>query len=197
MTVLTIPQCAGAWLGASGPRSRMVEFVAISMAESSLDDEAVSPVGAEGLWQVMPFWFPDLGLPPDQWADPHVNALAAVAISGHGSNCAAWDTCYRDIGSSGRYTFLSFPEPGSAAANNIPQVAAVLGVNPPVPPPGGGGNPGTYNPNMPRVAAAWQAAGVVLTSYSDTYSSSMALLIKRTNELGNQFVPAGPPPQGY
>ena len=197
MTVLTIPQCAGAWLGANGPRSRMVEFVAISMAESSLNDEAVSPAGAEGLWQVMPFWFPDLGLPADQWADPHVNAEAAVAISGHGSNCAAWDTCYRNILVSGRYTFLAFPESGSAAYNNIPQVAAVLGVNPPVPPPGGGGNPGSYNPSIPRVANAWAAAGVVLTAYSDTYLTSMTLLTKRANTLLRQYKPAGPPPQGY
>lgn len=197
MTVLSIPQCAGAWLGAGGPRSRMVEFVAISMAESSLNDAAVSPVGAEGLWQVMPFWFPELGLPPSQWADPHVNAEAAVKISGGGSNCAAWDTCYRDINASGRYTFLGFPESGSAAANNIPQVAATLGVTPPVPPPTGPGPTGTFTTSLPMVTAAWQQLGQAIGKDTDTFAASMTLLTQRAGNLAKQFVPSGPPPQGY
>lgn len=197
MTYLTIPQCAGAWLGAGGPRSRMVEFVAVSMAESSLDTIAVSPVGAEGLWQVMPFWFPDLGLPPGSWSDPHVNAEAAVRISGHGSNCAAWDTCYRDIAASGRYNFLSFPEPGSAAANNIPQVAAALNVTPPVPPPHGKSPGGTYTNDIPRLDAAWQVLGQAVTTDSAQFAQSMILLSTRATALAKQFVPSGPPPTGY
>lgn len=197
MTYLTIPQCAGAWLGAGGPRSRMVEFVSISMAESSLDDTAVSPVGAEGLWQVMPFWFPELGLPPSQWSDPHVNAIAAVRISGGGSNCAAWDTCYRDIAASGRYTFLGFPEAGSAAANNIPHVAAVLGVTPPVPPPGGPTPTGTFTADLPKVDAAWQRLGQAVGKDTDVFAASMALLVQRAAALAIQFVPSAPPPQGY
>lgn len=197
MGVLTISQCAGAWLGATGPRTRMVEFVAISMAESSLNDDAVSPVGAEGLWQIMPFWWAQLGLPGDEWMVPSVNAEAAVAISGHGANCAAWDTCYANIAQSGRLNFLSFPQPGSAAANNIPTVAAALGVNPPVPPPGGGPSPSGYNPNLPRVAAAWQNVGTALTTTSFDFATSMALVVTRTQNIGKQFIPSGPPPQGY
>jgi len=197
VTYLTIPQCAGAWLGAGGPRSRMVEFVCVAMAESSLNDTAVSPVGAEGLWQIMPFWFPELGLPPSEWSNPGVNATAAVRISGHGSNCAAWDTCYRDIAASGRYNFLSFPEPGSAAANNIPHVAAVLNVNPPVPPPTGSHPGGTFSNNIPRLTAAWQAAGSAITTDSGAFAASMALLAQRATALATQFVPSGPPPQGY
>lgn len=197
MTTLTIPQVAGAWLGAGGPRSRMVEFVAISMAESSLNDSVTSPVGAEGLWQIMPFWFPDLGLPPSQWADPHVNAEAAVMISGHGSNCAAWDTCYLNINSSGRFNFLSFPQPGSAAANNIPQVAAALNVTPPVPPPGGPGPTGHFTNDIPRLDAAWHVLGQAVTTDSAAFAQSMTLLSTRAAALAKQFVPAGPPPTGY
>lgn len=197
MTILTIPQCAGAWLGAGGPRSRMVEFVSISIAESGLRTDAVSPVGAEGLWQVMPFWFPSLHLPPSGWADPHINAEAARMISGGGNNCAAWDTCYADINSSGRYNFLSFPEPGSAAAGNIPHVAAVLNVTPPVTPPGGHQPGGHYTNNIPRLTAAWRMTGAALTTDSGTFAASMALLSQRAANLATQFVPSGPPPTGY
>lgn len=197
MAYLTIPEVAGAWLGAGGPRSRMVEFVAISMAESSLDDTAVSPVGAEGLWQVMPFWFPELGLPPSEWSNPHINAIAARRISGGGSNCAAWDTCYRDIAASGRYNFLSFPESGSAAANNIPHIAAVLNVTPPVPPPTGPQPTGHYTNNIPRLTAAWQTLGHTMTTDSAAFAASMALLSKRAVALATQFTPSGPPPTGY
>lgn len=197
MTYLTIPQCAGAWLGAGGPRSRMVEFVCIAMAESSLDTVAVSPVGAEGLWQIMPFWFPSLHLPPSGWSDPHINATAARMISGGGNNCAAWDTCYRDIAASGRYNFLSFPESGSAAANNIPHVAAVLNVTPPVPPPTGPQPTGHYTNNIPRLTAAWQTLGHTMTTDSAAFAASMALLSKRAVALATQFTPSGPPPTGY
>ena len=197
MGVITIPQCAGAWLGAGGPRQHMIEFVAVSMAESSLDDTAVSPVGAQGLWQVMPFWWAQLGLPASEWSVPHINALAAVAISGHGSNCAAWDTCYTDINASGRFNFLAFPQVGSAAANNIPQVAAALNLTPPVPPPGGSIPGGGFTTSMPRVSAAWQGVGSALTANTDSFAASMALLVSRAGSLATQFAPSGPPPQGY
>lgn len=196
MAVLSIQQVAGAWMGAGGPQSHVVEFVAISMAESSLNDTAVSPVGAEGLWQVMPFWFPDLGLPPNEWSVPSVNARAAVLISGHGGNCAAWDTAYADINASGRFNFLAFPQPGSAAANNIPQVAAALGQHPPVPPPGSPGPTGHYTQSMPRVEAAWNLVGATLTTFSVQYQTSMVLLQSRTKTLGSQYLPPGGSPLG-
>jgi hypothetical protein len=119
-------QVADAWVDAGGPKSRAVEWVAIAEGESSFDTEAVSDVGALGLWQIMPFNFEPNGVSQSDWADPVSNALVAVRMSGHGTNCAAWDSCYTDIEASGRYEFLSYPQPGSADYNNIPGVSAAL-----------------------------------------------------------------------
>jgi hypothetical protein len=124
---LTLLQAADVWIAAGGPRSRAAEFVAIGMGESSLEPSAQSPAGAQGIWQVMPFWWPQLGLNPAMWDDPLTNARAAVAISGHGTNCAAWDSAYRNIYASGRYPFLGWPEPGSVDYANLLHVSVALG----------------------------------------------------------------------
>lgn len=127
MAVLSIGQ-AGAALARQGmPARRIPEFVAVAMAESSLDTEAKSPVGALGLWQIMPFNFAGLGLDIAFWDNPDTNARAAVLLSGSGTNCAAWDTCYANIAASGRYRFLGWPETGSAAFNNLPAAASGTG----------------------------------------------------------------------
>ncbi len=124
---LSILQIANAWLAAGGPESRVVEFTAIALGESSGETSAVSSAGAEGTWQIMPEHWAALGLDGSRWADPVVNARAAVMLSGHGTNCAAWDSAYRDIYASGRYAFLAWPEPGSADYGHMQQVAVVLG----------------------------------------------------------------------
>lgn len=125
--LLTMEQVANAWVDAGGPSNRAVEWVAIAMGESGLNTTALSPVGAEGLWQIMPFHWGPLGLDGSLWADPLTNAKAAVAISGHGTNCAAWDSAYRNIYASGRYSFLAWPEPGSADYEHMQTVAAAIG----------------------------------------------------------------------
>lgn len=127
MTVWSRQQAAG-FLYAAGMRgARINEFVAIAVCESSLDDHARSPADARGLWQVEPFWAATLGVPVGSLYDPNVSARAAVFISGHGANCAAWDTCYRDIQASGRYTFLHWPEAGSCAETHLAGVAVNTG----------------------------------------------------------------------
>lgn len=125
--ILSPRQAAFAWNAAGGQTGRAVEFTAIAVAESSLDTNAISPAGALGLWQIMPANFAPLGVDQGQWYVPVVNARAAVLLSGRGSNCAAWDTAYANIGRSGRYRFLGWPERGSAAWNNLSYVAAHLG----------------------------------------------------------------------
>ena len=127
MTVLSAADVAGYWLGAGGPKSRIVEWVAIALGESGYDTEARSPVGALGLWQIMPFNAPPYGYTAGQLTDPAVNARITVQMSGGGTNCAAWDSAYRNIGASGRYTFLAWPEEGSADWNNLATAAAQLG----------------------------------------------------------------------
>lgn len=133
MTVWSVHDVYGFWVTEGGPANRGVEFVAIAIAESSLDDHAVSVTSARGLWQEEPFWANSYGITVESLFDPRTNALVAVGISNHGQNCAAWDTAYADINVSGRYGFLAYPEHGSAAANNIPYVSNVLGRNPGIP----------------------------------------------------------------
>jgi Transglycosylase SLT domain len=124
---LTMHQVADAWIAAGGPRNRAVEWVGICWGESSGRTDAVSVDGALGLFQIMPFNWGPLGLDERDWQDPVTNARAAVIMSGHGTNCAAWDSAYADIQASGRYRFLGYPEKGSADYNNALQAAVVLG----------------------------------------------------------------------
>jgi len=125
--VLSAADVAGYWLGAGGPKSRIVEWVAIAIGESGFDTAAQSPAGALGLWQIMPFNAPTYGYTPGQLTNPAVNARIAVLMSGGGTNCAAWDSCYRDIQATGRYTFLAWPEQGSPNWHNLAVAAAELG----------------------------------------------------------------------
>lgn len=109
--------------------ARCNEFVAIGICESSLETDAISPAGALGLWQIMPFNFGPLGLAVSDWRNPDTNARAAVLLSGHGANCAAWDTCYADIQASGRFSFLNWPQAGSCAAGHLGAVSVVTGTS--------------------------------------------------------------------
>ena len=121
-------QAVAGFLAAAGmPGNRINEFVAIAVCESSLDDHALSPADARGLWQIEPFWAGSLGVSVESLYDPMVNARGAVFISGHGANCAAWDTCYDDIQASGRFSFLSYPQSQSCAFTNIVGVSIVTG----------------------------------------------------------------------
>lgn len=139
MAVLTALQVADYWIAAGGPKNRAVEWVAISLGESSYDDTVVSSAGAIGLWQIMPFNAAPNGVSVAQLYEPQYNAEVAVKMSGHGANCAAWDSCYVNIARSGRYSFLGWPEQGSADWNNLAIVSAQLGhdkLGGAVPPPG-------------------------------------------------------------
>ena len=137
MTILTIPQAATYLTDFGMPRSRVVEFVSIGIAESGLRTDALSSAGAIGVWQQMPFNATDRGYPASDLYDPNINALITVELSGQGVNCAAWDTAYADIGATGRYSFLAWPEAGSAAWRNEGMVAAVLSHGYPAPVTGG------------------------------------------------------------
>lgn len=151
MTQLTAVQVADTWIAAGGPESRAVEWTAISMGESSFETSAVSSAGAIGLWQIMPFNAAPNGVTVDDLYNPLLNARVAVRMSGAGTNCAAWDSCYRDIEVSGRYTFLGWPEVGSADYNNLQTVAALIGrdkLGGQVPPPGA-----TVPPQIAKTAA--------------------------------------------
>lgn len=127
MTILTAYQVVNAWTTAGGPRNRAVAWAAVSFAESSWDTLATSYTYAHGLWQIEPGSWPPGAGPGSDWPDPDANALAAVILSGGGMNFAPWDTAYANIGATGRYAYLAWPEPGSAAANNMGMVQGEVG----------------------------------------------------------------------
>lgn len=129
MTVRSAREVAAAWERNGGPSASVVEWIAIAMGESSLNDAVVSSAGAIGCWQIMPFNAHWGGGSVGDLYDLDYNAKVAVLMSGNGTNCAAWDSCYADIYRSGRYAFLGYPEHGSADFNNIPVAAALLGVD--------------------------------------------------------------------
>lgn len=163
MTILTAVQVADYWIGAGGPKSRAVEWVAIAIGESGFNDQVVSPAGAIGVWQIMPF---NAGVGGGTVADlynPAYNAKVAVLMSGGGANCAAWDSCYVNINASGRYTFLGWPEQGSADwFNLVPAQAALLGH----------GLTGITNPGPPGMPDSLEAA------------------IKAWQDIGDRSIPA-------
>lgn len=127
MTTLTALQVADLWIAAGGPKNRAVEWTAISLGESGYQTDVVSSAGAIGLWQIMPFNAAPHGFTVQDLYNPDDNAKVAVAMSNGGQNCAAWDSCYADIGASGRYTFLAWPERGSADYANLAEVSVELG----------------------------------------------------------------------
>lgn len=134
MSTLSASHVVALWKQAGGAANRAVEFAAIAGAESSLDTRATSSTGARGLWQIEYYNASWAHATADDLYDPLVNARAAIYGSGDGTNCAAWDTCYYDINTSGRYSFLAYPERGSAAWNWIPTITAGLGTGDYTPP---------------------------------------------------------------
>ncbi|HEV2371399.1 MAG TPA: transglycosylase SLT domain-containing protein, partial [Streptosporangiaceae bacterium] len=85
MTTWSRQDVAGFLAAAGMPANRINEFVAIAVCESSLDDQAVSPADAIGLWQVIPSTAAGVGFTRAQMFNPRLNAIAAVRISGHGA----------------------------------------------------------------------------------------------------------------
>jgi len=150
MAILTIPQIAWEWEANGGSRRTVVLAVAVSLAESGGNTEAISPSSDYGLWQINSSNFGWLGLTTTTALEPGPNARAAIRMSANGDNWAPWCTCWVDPAADCGHGNLPYPQQGSPAYDHIAEVAQVLGVNPPKPPPGGGGG-GT--PGHPPTAA--------------------------------------------
>jgi hypothetical protein len=78
--------------GFSGPR--LVTAVAVAMAESRGNADAVSRSRAYGLWQILAHAHPDLIRSSNphvsRWFDPYVNARFAWQVSNGGKNWRPW-----------------------------------------------------------------------------------------------------------
>lgn len=126
MADLTAGEVAG-YLAANGcAHDRLVEWVAIGWTESGWQTTVVSSAGAIGVWQIMPFNAGIGGGSVSDLDDPGYNARVAMLMSGGGQNCAAWDSCYANIYVSGRYSYLAWPEDGSAAFAEMGRLGQVV-----------------------------------------------------------------------
>ena len=168
---LTALQVADYWIAGGGPKNRAVEWVAISRGESSYVTDAVSSAGAIGLWQIMPFNAAPHGMSVDDLYNPLDNAKVAVQMSGGGTNCAAWDSCYADIEASGRYSMLPWPEQGSADYNNLQIVAVELGHDKL----GGAVPPGGITPSPAEAKALAQMQRLAHTIYPALIKQGIAM----------------------
>lgn len=117
--------------------------------------------------------------------NPLDNAKIAVAMSGHGVNCAAWDSAYRNINASGRYSFLAWPEQGSADFANLAVVSAQLGHDKL-----GGAMPPVGNPITPQIAK--QLAALNLLS-SKVYPGIDRLMIAQRMKINRTLTPGWRP----
>jgi hypothetical protein len=127
VSYVTARQIAQALVDSGCPSANVVAWCAVAYGESSFDLRAESPVGARGVFQFMPGSWPiQCGPYSNAWT-LESSAFACVILSGGGRNFAPWDSAYRDIYISGRYSYLAWPENGSADYNNIRIVAAMLG----------------------------------------------------------------------
>jgi Transglycosylase SLT domain len=181
MAPLSLLQIADLWLAAGGPRNRVVEWVAIEQSEGGNSTNAVSPAGAIGPWQIMPFNAAPHGYTVADLYNPEVNAKIAVAMSGHGTNCAAWDSCYRNINASGRYSFLGWPESGSSAFDKLGWVSVALGHDKL-----GGAVPPIGSLTSPQVAKDVAALNVLSAK---VYPGLQKLAIAQRMAINRQLVP--------
>lgn len=125
---------------AGGAASRAPMMSAVAGAESSYESGVVSPAGAIGLWQIMPFWAAHFGWPVSYLYQPLYNAKAAVGISGGGFHVGAWDTCYNPPSAAANRLDLTWPEKFSPAWNILQSHGASVA------PPGGSQGIGSPSP---------------------------------------------------
>lgn len=164
---LTIPQCAYVWESNGGSKRTVILAVAVSMAESGLRTDAISPSSDYGLWQINSSNFASQGLTATTALEANPNARAAIRMSANGDNWAPWCTCWVDPAANCGHGNLPYPQPGSPAYSHISEVAAALHQTPPQPPPH---TPGPPTPGHPPTAA--QSALIAMVDDYKTYNNT-------------------------
>lgn len=128
MTVYGITQLAHIWERNGGNPAHVVSAVAVSLAESGGNDHAQSPSSDFGLWQINSNNFGAYGLSVESAFNPDTNARVAIAMSGNGTNWAPWCTCWVNPAANCGHGFISAPQAGSPAGQQLAVAGAVLGI---------------------------------------------------------------------
>lgn len=126
MTIWTIPELANYWYDAGGSKFTVVYAVAVCLAESGGNDQAISRSGDYGLWQINTVHFNGTTITAQSMLRPDANAYEAVALSGGGANWAPWCTAWVDPATNCGHGTLPVPQPGSLAWSHINYVSSVL-----------------------------------------------------------------------
>lgn len=130
MGIYSIRAVASLWTRNGGALSARVNAVAVCMAESGGNSDAVSPADDHGLWQINRVNFDHFGVDDQSVLDPDRNAKIAIAMSSNGFNWAPWCTCWINPGPNCGHGLLRSPQTGSPAAGQLARVAANLGAGP-------------------------------------------------------------------
>lgn len=133
MPIRTIGEIASYWTAEGGAPGQVTTAVAVALAESAGDDHAISPSYDFGLWQINQVHQFDPGIEWPDILDQWVNARAAIAISGNGSNWRDWATCYAPPAPPPWVSYLAAPQRGSPAYGLLATVAEALGTAAPAP----------------------------------------------------------------
>lgn len=128
MTVYLAQDVMHFWERNGGAHANVVNAVAVSEAESNWNSSAISPSSDYGLWQINSIHFGNGIIDHTNWWDPNVNARAAIAISGNGTNWAAWCTAWQYPDGNCGHGYLPNPEPLSPAGRNVHGVAIILDI---------------------------------------------------------------------
>ena len=153
MTIYSPAGIMGVWLAAGGSRDGRVVMTAVALAESGGDSTAVSPSDDHGLWQINGIHFAAFGVNAQTVLDPHTNARIAIALSGNGTNVAAWCTCWINPGRDCGHGFIPVPQTGSPAWDQLPRAQAVAGVG------GTIGNQQNLHKGLDGMVLAWRGVG--------------------------------------
>jgi hypothetical protein len=123
---LSIPEVRAIWVRNGGSPALAPIAVGVASAESGRITDNISPSSDYGLWQINSTNFGHLGLDTVSALDPDRNAVAAITMSGNGTNWAAWCTCWQDPFHNCGYGYLPVPQRDTPAWDGLLGAIAVL-----------------------------------------------------------------------
>lgn len=167
MTVLDAATIGSHWLANGGDPAAVTTAAAVALTQSGGDPALITPAGGYGLWGIGDAWFPTLGLTPVTVLDPDINALAAIAISGNGTDWSPWPTAHPDPAQASTATpiaTLDAKSPAGIVAESLGGSVQAEGFTQAAPDP---------TPNLTQAGVAW--ASFQQFTYGDAYAYYNAL----------------------